>query len=318
MNAGVAQSVERQPSKLNQRDTRGLSTNAAVFRQMSLAERITFEGPMTTISALAESFARTQRAERKSPHTIKTYRDCILRIGHMEVKDVDRRYLRDYFLDRAERCAPATVSIDFRVLRVFFKWCVREDELDESPMAKLTQPSVPVRPVPTFSDAELSRLLSACEGSRRDTAMLRLLVDTGMRLGELSSLKPDDINLEHRVAVVTGKGKTRLVSIGTKTSVALDRWMRVRPDKPTLFGLTDSGVYQALKDRANQAGVVGWHPHRHRHDMAHRWLVAGGSEGDLMALAGWSSRSLLDRYGASRASERALAAHRRMSLADAI
>jgi integrase len=53
-----------------------------------------------------------------------------------------------------------------------------------------------------------------------------------------------------------------------------------------------------------------------RHTFAHRWLSEGGQEQDLMRLAGWQSREMLGRYGASAADQRAREAHRRMSLGD--
>lgn len=106
--------------------------------------------------------------------------------------------------------------------------------------------------------------------------------------------------------------------------MALDRWTRLRnrsqdlPPSAPLFGMTLSGIYQALRSRADAAGVAGFHPHRMRHTFAHRWLLARGNEGDLMQVAGWASVSMLRRYGASAASERARIAQRALGLGDNI
>jgi integrase len=79
--------------------------------------------------------------------------------------------------------------------------------------------------------------------------------------------------------------------------------------------LTDTGIFQMVKRRGREAGLE-LHPHLFRHTAAHRWMAAGGSESDLMAISGWRSRQMLQRYGASAAQERAIAAHKRMALGD--
>jgi integrase len=76
-----------------------------------------------------------------------------------------------------------------------------------------------------------------------------------------------------------------------------------------------------VKKRGQQAGIEGLHPHVLRHTFVHRWLISGGQEGDVVRILGWSRKSaaqMLDRYGASAATERALQAHRRFGPVDSL
>jgi integrase len=165
---------------------------------------------------------------------------------------------------------------------------------------------------------ELRRLLAVCSGrdiaSRRDYALLTVMLDTGLRLSEITNLTLSDVSDDFQIRVF-GKGrKWRTVQLGEASSLALRRWLRARKsDSEKIWvgrvgPLTISGVRRIVKQRGRQAGIR-LHPHMLRHSFVDNWLRNGGSEIDLARLCGWTTTRMAGRYAQHRADERAMKAH---------
>lgn len=153
------------------------------------------------------SCRRNLRAENKSPNTIHTYLAALdafnaylKRTGMpTALSAIRREHLEAYIVALQEQGKrPATVSLAYRSLQSFFKWALSEDEISTSPMERMRPPIVPEKPPDVLTAQQLGTLLKVCAGddfeARRDTAIGRLLLDTGMRRGELAGLKVDDVD----------------------------------------------------------------------------------------------------------------------------
>ena len=291
------------------------------------------------LAVLLPSWELALRAERKSPATIKSYAEGARQYLRW-CSDNDRPLVLDRhqlagFVDSllTSGLQPATARSRQLGVRRFAAWLVEEQEIPTDPLLGVKAPKLDTQVIEPLTTDQLKAMIKACAGrdlrERRDEAILRLMFETGARAGEVAVLAVGDINLPAGTAIVRrGKGgKGRVVPFGPETALAIDRYLRVRrthrlADSDGLW-LGDRGkafsydaLHKSLGMRAQMAGVTGFHPHLLRHTAAHRWLAAGGSEGGLMAVAGWTRPDMLMRYTKAQASARAGAEARTLNLGE--
>jgi integrase/recombinase XerC len=272
-------------------------------------------------------------SQQRSAATIRN-RKCVVMImaRHFTAESitdpakVTKAQLTAYLLRQYQDRKPGGRVAFFQTLRVFWDWLAAEYEV-ANPMAGIPRPKGGAEAVPVIRPEDIGAILTACKDrfpalTARNTAIVWLMVESGLRRFEVTKLNLADIDLKARtVTVRCGKGgKARVSVFGDEAGQAIWRYLRHRgrDDGPLFLSehggrLTPSGASQIIGRISRRSGVQ-VRPHMFRHTWAHANLAAGLPESSLCQLAGWSDMSMLRRYGAALAQERAIAAGRQVQV----
>ncbi len=226
--------------------------------------------------------------------------------------------LRDYqqYLLAVRGLKPGTINRRMAAIRKWLAWTVETGELKEPPKFPKSVREQEKAPK-ALSRREQNRLLRAVEkaGKPRDAALIRLMLNAGLRVGEVMALKLEDIEIGERhgkVVVRSGKGmKRREVPLGPETRAAVKEWLAVHPGVEWLFPskkrtrMTSRAVQKMLKKYAYQAGLPleSVHPHVLRHSCATNLLNAGVDLVKVASILGHESLDTTAVYTRPKAAE---------------
>lgn len=221
------------------------------------------------------------------------------------------------FLGHRKRLGLAAASIKLEVvaLKIFFRWLAARNRIPHDPAEVLPLPRVERFLPETLNEADVERLLAAPDVTQslglRDKAMLELLYASGLRASELVGARLENLDIDHRVIRVTGKGnKTRLVPVGTKAIDAIRAYLeKERPEFVTkrtgshVFltnhgkGMTSARLWQIVKAHAGRAGLdQRVYPHLMRHSFATHLLTGGADLRIIQELLGHADISTTQIY----------------------
>lgn len=225
-------------------------------------------------------------------------------------------HLHDYLAFR-KRCglAAASVKLEVVALKIFFRWLAARARIAHDPAEVLPLPRIERYLPETLNEQAAEQLLAAVDVNAprglRDRAMLELLYASGLRAGELTGARLENLDLDARVIRVTGKGgKTRLVPVGTKACEAITTYLeKERPQfvsKRTgshIFlsrhgkSLTTVRLWQIVKETAKRAGIdTSVYPHLLRHSFATHLLEGGADLRVIQEMLGHADISTTQIY----------------------
>ena len=288
------------------------------------------------LSDLLDYYELCNRAEGKSPRTITWYSANLARFNsylksrHLpdSIEHTDTKLLRDYVLyllkrhrfenhpytpAKAEPLSTSTIHGHVRTLRAFFSWLVREGFIKSNITRELKAPKIVNKVISTLSDEEIVSILRtfspASNSEVRNKTIFMLLLDTGLRIGELVNLKIDDVNMSEGLVKVMGKGKKeRIVPVGSNAQRALHRYLFRHRLKSAHSGienvflsvhgtsLTENSIKLMFARLAKRSGVHRLHAHLCRHTFATRYLINGGDVFTLQQILGHSTLEMVRHY----------------------
>jgi integrase len=199
----------------------------------------------------------------------------------------------------------------YRSVRAFLNFFEEEVEPENwrNPISKVAGPKVSGAPLKPASVGEVSKLLETCDRSTfygsRDKAIFLVLLDSGIRAGELLGIDLADLNqIDGSIQIRNGKGgKVRLVLIGKKARKAVRFWLRKRPRHPgPLFTkkngekLEYEGLRAMLERRSATAVISGVTLHDFRRAFCLAQLQAGVPETTIARLMGHANTQLIAVY----------------------
>jgi len=237
---------------------------------------------MTPLAPRLEAFFvdRLLRQRQVSPHTVAAYRDTFrlllrfaqARLGkapsQLGLADLDAALIGAFLdhLETARHNTARTRNARHAALRAFFRYAA----LDEPAHAALLQRVLAMPPkrwarhlVHFLSRPEVEALLAAPDRrtwlGRRDHALLRLAVETGLRVSELTALRGVDVTLGHGAHVrCRGKGrKDRCTPLSRGAVRVLQAWVRER------HGAPDEALFPSLRGHALSRDAVERLVHKH-------------------------------------------------------
>ena len=271
---------------------------------------------------LVDEFILDQRVRGNSQATIDYYSFALNLFlsfygSDRDVSDLTLTLCKQYYVHLSDDKTVNSVSIQsyVRGLRTFLRWLYNNNYIEENICDKFKLPKASRKVIDILSDKEIDDLLLSLSGNEwltvRNRLIVALMLDSGLRLNEVVTLRSSAVHLKDRYLIVTGKGdKQRTVPFGSYTAQTLEDYLRLtqnaRSDgfliikvSETLCGfepITQATIKNMFRRLKSRSGISRLYPHLLRHTFATRYLENGGNIYTLQAILGHSSLDMVKKY----------------------
>lgn len=203
-----------------------------------------------------DKFEKNLRENKRSEYTIIAYRKDIEQLidhlknnkGKFEIVDINNEDIENYFqsLNSNRDYTPKTVSRKLNSTRTFFKYLQNEGLIKENPSGTVIHPKYDSEPPRVLTQREYIELREISQKDLRLSSIIELLLQTGIRIGELCRIQIDDIKLNSKNPYIHiseySNNISRDIPLNKSAVKALKQYLNIRPksENKTLF-ITKNG-----------------------------------------------------------------------------
>lgn len=269
-----------------------------------------------TLQAAINDFLIEQHIRGNTSKTIRYYSLCLGLFARyagedVPISEITQTTLKGYYMHLSgQPLTSTTVQTYFRAVRAFLTWCFQEQFTSDNLPERFRLPKAQRKTVDVLTDSEVKRLLD-CFNLRsslqlRNCCICSLMLDSGLRLNEVTTLTVDRLHIPEGYAIVDGKGnKQRIVPLGYQTRRLLQRYLSRRPSctqtrsvfiQSDLTPVTDDTLRMMFRRLKGKADIPRLRAHLLRHTFATRYLENGGDLYTLQQILGHTSLEMVKRY----------------------
>ena len=270
-----------------------------------------------TVAKAYEMFMQEQQFRGNSKETISYYKITLNMFldycgRDLDIEDLDVMLFKSYqlFLSDSKNIKKVSIRTYARAVRVFYRYLYFEDLIDLN-INKLKLIKADKEVILPLTDYEIKLLLSSFEPGtflgERDKLICMLMLDCGLRRGEVVSLKLSDIDKRNQTMLINGKGsKQRVVPYGVSLKRQLKRYLSLRNCEPCNYAalfltverepITSNTIKMLFRRVKDISGISRIYPHLLRHTFATNYIAQGGNLEVLRVLLGHSSISITQIY----------------------